>query len=78
MYQITKAYELLSVGSKGTSLYARWANQCEIVRYLAEIKAEEPEAAQSFDRLGYHFQPTLSNHEHYVFTRDRFSMNKYK
>ncbi|GAA6428486.1 MarR family winged helix-turn-helix transcriptional regulator [Dielma fastidiosa] len=30
MYQITKAYELLSVGSKGTSLYARWANQCEI------------------------------------------------
>lgn len=30
MYQFSKAYELLSVWSKGTSLYARWANKCGI------------------------------------------------
>ena len=64
-------------GYKEKGVYVKKARG-EMVRYLAEIKAEEPEAAQGFDRLGYHFQPTLSNHEHYVFTRDRFSMNKYK
>lgn len=30
MSQFSKAYELLSVWSKGTALYGRWANQCEI------------------------------------------------
>ena len=30
MRQFSKAYELLSVWSKGTALYARWANRCEV------------------------------------------------
>ncbi len=64
-------------GYKEKGVYVKKARG-EMVRYLAEIKAEEPEAVQGFDRLGYHFQPTLSDNERYVFTRDRFSMNKYK
>lgn len=64
-------------GYKEKGVYVKKARG-EMVRYLAEIKAEEPKAVQGFDRLGYHFQPTLSDNERYVFTRDRFSMNKYK
>lgn len=39
----------------------------EMVRYMAEKQIEYPEQIQSFDRLNYHFDPTLSNASLFVF-----------
>lgn len=39
----------------------------EMVRYLAQTGAEEPEALKEFSRLDYVFSPTHSNPQHYVF-----------
>lgn len=41
----------------------------EMVRFLAECGAREPEAAQAFDRLDYRFSPERSTDTLYVFLR---------
>ena len=41
----------------------------EMVRYLAEHRITEPEAAKGFDRLGYRYAPTRSDRNTYVFLR---------
>ena len=43
----------------------------EMVRFLAERKAAEPETAKEFDRLGYRFVPELSEDTSYVFLKKR-------
>lgn len=42
----------------------------ELVRFMAERQAGEPEALRSFDRLGYRFSPALSSVDTYVFVRE--------
>ena len=42
----------------------------ELVRFMAEGQAGEPEALRSFDRLGYRFSPELSSVDTYVFVRE--------
>lgn len=39
----------------------------EMVRYLAQTGAEEPEALKKFSRLNYVFSPAHSDSQHYVF-----------
>ena len=51
---------------KGT--YAKMARG-EMVRFLAERQAEQPEEARDFDRLGYRFAPEHSDEKSYVFVR---------
>lgn len=41
----------------------------EMVRYLAEIQAENPEDAKGFDRLGFVFSPEKSSDREYVFVK---------
>lgn len=41
----------------------------EMVRFLAQRKAEEPEALRDFDRLGYRFSPADSTPAAYVFLK---------
>ena len=41
----------------------------EMVRFLAEAGAEEPENMRDFDRLGYQYREDLSNEEKYVFLK---------
>lgn len=43
----------------------------EMVRYLAEIGAQNPEEAKGFDRLGYRYSPEHSREDSYVFLRVR-------
>ena len=38
-----------------------------IVRYMAENHIEKPEEVQSFDRLGYRFEESLSTPDTFVF-----------
>ena len=45
----------------------------EMVRYLAEHRITEPEAAKGFDRLGYRYAPTRSDRNAYVFLRSEDS-----
>ena len=45
----------------------------EMVRYLAENRITEPEAAKGFDRLGYRYAPTRSDRNTYVFLRSEDS-----
>ena len=45
----------------------------EMVRYLAEHRITEPEAAKGFDRLGYRYAPTRSGRNTYVFLRSEDS-----
>ena len=45
----------------------------EMVRYLAEHRITEPEAAKGFDRLGYRYAPTRSDRNTYVFLRSEDS-----
>lgn len=54
------------VKQKGT--YAKMARG-EMVRYLAEHQAENPEEARGFNRLGYCFSEELSTAEEYVFLK---------
>ncbi len=51
---------------KGT--YAKMARG-EMVRFLAERQAKEPEEAKAFDRLDYRFDPEQSDESTYVFIR---------
>ena len=51
---------------KGT--YAKMARG-EMVRFLAERQAQEPEEAKNFDRLDYRFDPGQSDGNTYVFVR---------
>lgn len=41
----------------------------EMMRYAAETQAQTPQQLKGFDRLGYAFQPELSNEETYVFVK---------
>lgn len=41
----------------------------EMVRYMAEIRAEAPEPLRAFDRSGYHFDEARSTEAEYVFIR---------
>lgn len=43
----------------------------EMVRYLAELQAEEPEAAKGFNRLGFVFRLDKSSDREYVFLREK-------
>ncbi len=54
------------VKQKGT--YAKMARG-EMVRYLAELQAEEPDKIKGFDRLGYRFAEELSTEKEYVFLK---------
>ena len=40
-----------------------------MVRYLAELQAEEPDKIKGFDRLGYRFAEELSTEKEYVFLK---------
>ena len=42
----------------------------QMVRFLAETGAEEPEAVQKFDRMGYVFSESLSDEKEYYFLRE--------
>lgn len=50
-------------------VYAKMARG-EMVRYLAEQRAEAPEQMKGFDRLGYRYESSLSCDTEYVFLRD--------
>lgn len=52
--------------TKGT--FAKMARG-EMVRFLAQIRAESPEQIRAFDRLGYVFREELSDERTYVFER---------
>ena len=52
---------------KGT--YAKMARG-EMVRFLAEHKAEKPEEAKKFEGLGFHFDEKASDEKNYVFVRE--------
>lgn len=41
----------------------------EMVRYMAEHNIQQPEAVQSFDRMGFVFAPDRSNQNTYVFLK---------
>ena len=51
---------------KEKGVYVKMARG-EMVRYLAEIGAQSPEAAKGFDRLGFRYEETLSDARNYVF-----------
>ena len=55
------------VVEKGT--YAKMARG-EMVRYLAEQKAETPEVMKQFDRLGYVYDADASDEKTYVFVKN--------
>lgn len=55
------------VVEKGT--YAKMARG-EMVRFLAEQKAETPEVMKQFDRLGYHYDVDASDEKTYVFIKN--------
>lgn len=42
----------------------------EMVRFLAEKKAESPEDLKGFDRLGFHYAPEKSRENRFVFIKD--------
>lgn len=42
----------------------------EMVRYLAEIQADRPEAAKTFTRRHYRYHEELSDSSHYIFIRE--------
>lgn len=42
----------------------------EMVRWMAEHDAQQAEALQAFDRMGYRFSPAHSRAEHYVFLKE--------
>lgn len=42
----------------------------EMVRYLAELQIEDPEAVKAFDRLGYRFSPAGSTDTIYTFIKE--------
>ena len=52
---------------KGT--YAKMARG-EMVRFLAETKAQSPEVMKAFDRLGYHYDADASDAKTYVFVKN--------
>ena len=54
------------VKQKGT--FAKMARG-EMVRFLAERRAEDPEEAKGFDRLGYRFSEEFSGEDEIVFLR---------
>ena len=54
------------IAQKGT--YAKMARG-EMVRFLAERRAESPEEAKKFDRLGYVFDEEHSDNTSWVFIR---------
>ena len=49
-------------------MYAKMARG-EMVRFMAGIKAEEPEQIKAFDWSGYHFDEERSSDREYVFIR---------
>lgn len=51
---------------KGT--FAKMARG-EMVRFMAEQRAESPEEMKKFDRLGYRFAPEVSDEKTYVFVK---------
>ena len=61
--------ELLGGKLVQKGVYAKMARG-EMVRYLAEIGAEQPEELKGFSRSGYVFREELSTETNYVFARD--------
>lgn len=53
-------------------VYAKMARG-EMVRFMAEIKAEEPEQLKAFNRSGYQFDENLSTETEFVFIRNEES-----
>lgn len=48
----------------------------EMVRFIAENGIERPEDIRAFDRLDYHYAPSYSDGQHYVFTLQRKEAEK--
>ena len=61
--------ELLGGKVVQKGVYAKMARG-EMVRYLAEIGAEQPEELKGFSRSGYVFREELSTETNYVFARE--------
>jgi UPF0246 protein EUBREC_1226 len=61
--------ELLGGKLVQKGVYAKMARG-EMVRYLAEIGAEQPEELKGFSRSGYVFREELSTETNYVFARE--------
>lgn len=61
-------YEETAQGLREKGVYVKMARG-EMVRYLAEIQAEDPDLIKTFSRRNYHFCPDLSNDQNFVFTR---------
>lgn len=64
-----------AAGGKGTKVvqkgtFAKMARG-EMVRFLAEQRAEQPETMKDFKRLGYVFQEELSTKNEYVFLKQQ-------
>lgn len=60
-------YSVDKVVEKGT--LAKMARG-EMVRFLAQCQAQEPEAMKGFDRLCYRYRPEISDENRYIFIRD--------
>ena len=58
-------------------VYAKMARG-DMVRYMAEIGAEEPEQIKSFDRSCYRFDEKRSTEKKYVFTRTKIPVKESK
>ena len=63
-------YEETGMGLREKGVYVKIARG-EMIRYLAEIRAENPEQLKTFNRRGYRYQAELSNDHNFVFTRDK-------
>ena len=61
--------ELLGGKVVQKGVYAKMARG-EMVRYLAEIGAEQPEELKGFSRSGYAYREELSTETSYVFARE--------
>ena len=61
--------ELIGGKLKQKATFAKMARG-EMVRFLAETQAEQPEDMQKFDRLGFRFCPDRSCSTEYVFLRE--------
>ena len=61
--------ELVGGKLKQKATFAKMARG-EMVRFLAETQAEQPEDMQKFDRLGFRFCPERSSETEYVFLKE--------
>ncbi len=63
-------YELEKGKFVQKGIYAKMARG-EMVRFLAGIRAEQPEEIKAFNWSGYQFDENLSNEKEYIFVREK-------